>query len=159
MKAGPYNDILNMPAMAWAKNAIPQLVHESPTDFEPVEPAPADDPAVADIAKQGFFLSENAPRAAPNMALLGLKRGGWIASRNDDGEEVRAQLSWISPLNGSYLFTNRKGEDAVTISPDALAAKVEAGEVRIISSIPLMDRVVGSLMERLKGNAADGVIR
>jgi len=138
---------------------IPVL--REPADFEPVEPvAEADvalldaEPEVEEITIQALeWHPEDAPRASES-ALARLKRGSWIAYRQDDGAEVRAKLSWISPLKGIYLFTNRQGQRAMSINADGLAARMRSGEVRILDAAPLMERAVDSLMEQLKRNAA-----
>jgi hypothetical protein len=79
-----------------------------------------------------------------------LRRGTWIDVRQNDGTFSRAKLAWISPLKGIYLFTNRLGQRAMSINADGLAAKFRAGDIHIIDSVPLMDRAVNSLLERLK---------
>ncbi|MDD5364491.1 MAG: DUF1631 domain-containing protein [Gallionellaceae bacterium] len=128
-------------------------VLEVMADFEPVEPVTeeADAPAFAEV------LDDGAEPDAGMLAfeeLVGLRRGSWIAYRLEDGAEVRAKLSWISPLKGVYLFTNRQGERAMSINAEGLAAKLHSGEVRILDAAPLMDRAVDSMMEQLQRNAA-----
>jgi hypothetical protein len=152
LKASSYNEALNVAAEIEARSDDEVPVPERPSDFEPIEPVTLDNPSEARIFKNDLDWNENAlpPKADP--VLVGIKRGSWISYRNEKGDEVRAKLSWISPLNGSYLFTNRKGERAVSISSDALVSKLKADEVRVLSNVPLMDRVIDSLMERLKGN-------
>ena len=79
-----------------------------------------------------------------------LKRHTWIEFTQEDGTASRAKLAWISPLKGLYLFTNRLGERAVSITPSGLAAKFRNGQAVIIDDVALVDRAVSSLMERLK---------
>ena len=67
---------------------------------------------------------------------------------------MRAKLSWVSPLKGIYLFTNRLGQRAISISAEGLLSKLNSGEARVLNDVPLMDRAVDSLMERLQRNAA-----
>lgn len=83
-----------------------------------------------------------------------LKRGSWIEYRDEAGEMVRAKLAWISPLKGIYLFTNRLGQRAMSINGEGLAAKFREGQVQLIDNVPLMDRAVNSLLEKLQQNAA-----
>ncbi len=142
-------------ASALADSDLPELTE--PVGFEPVavavEPA-AEVPAL--IEELAAASEENIVGEAPDMeAELGrLKRGCWIEYRQDDGASVRAKLSWVSPLKGLYLFTNRHGQRAISINAEGLAAKLRAGEVHILNAAPLMDRAVGSLMERLQRHAA-----
>ncbi len=154
LKSSSYNEALNVAAEIEGRSDAPPPAPEPPVDFEPVEPVPAaDDEAEARIFKHELEWNEKALPSMSDPILAGVKRGSWIAYRNDADIEVRAKLTWISPLNGYYLFTNRKGERAVSIGSDALAAKLNAGEVRLLSSIPLMDRVIDGLMERMRSNA------
>ena len=140
-------------------------VLDQAADFEPVEPlAEAEVAALEEVSEVGADAPEAMAlqaldwhqdgRPASDMALARLKRGSWIAYLQDDGTEVRAKLSWISPLKGIYLFTNRQGQRAMSINADGLAAKLAAGEVRLLDAAPLMDRAVDSLMEQLQRNAA-----
>lgn len=88
--------------------------------------------------------------------VRGLKRGAWIEIRQEDGQETKAKLAWVSPLKGVYLFTNRLGQRAMSINAEGLAAKFRDGSVRVIDSVPLMDRAVNNLLERLKHPTAMG---
>ena len=139
---------LQTPIGPLVEDDVPVL--EVMADFEPVEPmAEADAPAeMLDVGVEpdaGMLAFEE---------LAGLKRGSWIAYQLEDGAEVRAKLSWISPLKGVYLFTNRQGERAMSINAEGLAAKLHSGEVRILDATPLMERAVDSMMEQLQRNAA-----
>jgi len=134
---------------------LPEL--NDPVGFEPVAAAveaAAEVPAL--IEELAAATEENIVGEAPDTAAeLGrLKRGCWIEYQQDDGASVRAKLSWVSPLKGLYLFTNRLGQRAISINAEGLAAKLRAGEARILNAAPLMDCAVGSLMERLQRHAA-----
>lgn len=83
-----------------------------------------------------------------------LKRGTWIEYRQDDGTLARAKLAWVSPLKGVYLFTNRLGQRAMSINAEGLAAKFRAGQAEVLDSVPLMERAVNSLLERLQMKVA-----
>ncbi len=82
-----------------------------------------------------------------------LKRGSWIEIRQEDGSFARAKLAWISPMRGLYLFTNRLGQRAMSIHANGLAAKLRAGEIQLLDSVPLMDRAVDALLTRLQNTA------
>jgi hypothetical protein len=79
-----------------------------------------------------------------------LKRGTWIEFEQEGGAPTRVKLAWISPLKGIYLFTNRLGEKAFSITPVGLARKLRGGRAQIIENVALVDRAVNNLMERLK---------
>jgi len=79
-----------------------------------------------------------------------LKRGTWLEFTLEDGTSLRAKLAWISPLRGTYLFTNRLGERAVSINAAGLAHKLREGSAKIVDNVALIDRAVNSLFERLQ---------
>jgi len=74
-----------------------------------------------------------------------LKRGVWIEFKQEDGTNLRAKLAWISPLQGTYLFTNRIGQRAVSINAQGLAAKFRESKAQIIDNVPLIDRAVNNV--------------
>ncbi len=83
-----------------------------------------------------------------------LKRGVWIEFKQDDGSGLRAKLAWISPLQGTYLFTNRLGKRAVSINAQGLAAKFREGRALIIENVSLIDRAVNNVFEHFQRGAA-----
>jgi hypothetical protein len=82
-----------------------------------------------------------------------LKRGVWIEFKQDDGSTLRAKLAWISPLQGTYLFTNRLGQRAVSINAQGLAAKFREERAQIIDNVPLIDRAVNNLFAHFQKGA------
>ena len=82
-----------------------------------------------------------------------LKRGTWIEFKQDDGSLIRAKLAWISPLQGTYLFTNRLGKRAVSIHSKGLAAKFREGHAQIIDNVPLIERAVNNVFEHFQKHA------
>ncbi|OYY92773.1 MAG: hypothetical protein B7Y41_14430 [Hydrogenophilales bacterium 28-61-23] len=82
-----------------------------------------------------------------------LKRGTWIEFIQDDGSALRAKLAWISPLQGTYLFTNRLGKRAVSINSRGLAAKFREGHAQIIDNVPLIERAVNNVFEHFQRRA------
>lgn len=79
-----------------------------------------------------------------------LKRGTWIEFTLDDNSTLRAKLAWVSPLRGTFLFTNRLGERAVSINAAGLSRKLREGKATIVDSVALVDRAVSSLFDRLQ---------
>ena len=67
-----------------------------------------------------------------------LERGMWIEFESEDGQLAFAKLAWISPLRGTYLFTNRQGQKALSMTAEELA-----------DALPLRPRAPG------RGRAAD----
>ncbi len=87
-----------------------------------------------------------------------LDRGVWIEFEGDDGQLAFAKLAWISPLRGTYLFTNRQGQKALSMTAEELAERFRADRARVVEAEPLIDRaltnVMGKLEDRLPAIAA-----
>ncbi len=79
-----------------------------------------------------------------------LKRGCWVDFTQEDGSNLRAKLAWISPLQGTYLFTNRLGMNAVSINFPGLVAKFREDHARTVDNVPLIERAVNSVFEHFK---------
>ena len=79
-----------------------------------------------------------------------LEVGQWVEFRDEDGETLRAKLTWISPVTGNYLFTNRQGLKAADKTLHGLAAEFRRGQARLIDEVPLFERAVSQLVEGLK---------
>jgi hypothetical protein len=78
-----------------------------------------------------------------------LRRGAWVEFVRSGHQFTRAKLSWISPLNGVYLFTNPAATEALSISPEALQAQIESGDARLIDESSMIDRAVDKLVHSL----------
>ena len=75
-----------------------------------------------------------------------LERGSWIEFEADDGQLAFAKLAWISPLRGTYLFTNRQGLKALSMNAEELAERFRTDRARLVEAAPLIDRAFGSVM-------------
>jgi hypothetical protein len=75
-----------------------------------------------------------------------LERGTWIEFEADDGQLAFAKLAWISPLRGTYLFTNRQGLKALSMNAEELAERFRTDRARLVEAAPLIDRAFGSVM-------------
>lgn len=135
---------------------------EVPVLLDAIEPDPVFVQAVsaeaeADSGWQTFTISdanwqlgqENAGDEYDAMVKR-LKRGSWIELGQENGAPNRVKLAWVSPLKGLYLFTNRLGQNAASITPVGLAEKFRSGHAHIIDDIALMDNAVNQLVEQLK---------
>ena len=76
-----------------------------------------------------------------------LKAGTWIEFRGTDGQRLRAKLSWVSPITGTCLFTDRKGLKAGNYTIDELAHLLRSARARLLNAAPLMDRAVRTALE------------
>jgi hypothetical protein len=79
-----------------------------------------------------------------------LERGIWIEFEGDDGHLAFAKLAWVSPLRGTYLFTNRQGQKAVSLTADELADRFRNDRARLVEAEPLVDRAFVSMMASLE---------
>jgi len=104
----------------------------------PAPPAPPPEPTV-EIVQDHF-----AELAAT------LERGMWIEFEGDDGQLAFAKLAWVSPLRGTYLFTNRQGQKAVSLTADELADRFRNDRARLVEAEPLVDRAFTSMMASLE---------
>jgi hypothetical protein len=109
---------------------------------------------VGDVTGQDRISGDTGINADSHDTLVShLKRGAWLEFTLDDGSHLRAKLAWVSPLRGTFLFTNRLGERAVSINESGLAQKLREGSARVVDNVALIDRAVSSLFERLHKSA------
>lgn len=144
------------------RNTEPADFAEITVPQEPVQPDPAIMQTLIAGAEiepgwQTFTIGDANWQGQPEAAsddydamVKRLKRGTWIEIEQEGGTSTRVKLAWVSPLKGLFLFTNRLGERAVSISPEGLADKFRNGTAHVIDDIALVDRAVNNLMERLK---------
>ncbi|MFN0315821.1 MAG: DUF1631 domain-containing protein [Burkholderiales bacterium] len=76
--------------------------------------------------------------------------GTWIEIRSAEDVRTQARLSWISPLKGTYLFTNRHGAKVAEFSLYQLAKEMRQGGCVIMEEVPLFDRAMSSLVGVLR---------
>ncbi len=92
---------------------------------------------------------------SPEAALVReLKPGCWIEFTDAQGAHERAKLSWISPISGRYLFVNRRGLKVADKTVAQLSAELHAGTAQILEEVPLFDRALDAIVERLRQGQA-----
>ena len=79
-----------------------------------------------------------------------LERGMWIEFEAEDGQLAFAKLAWVSPLRGTYLFTNRQGQKALSMTAEELAARFRNDRARLVEAEPLIDRAFTSMMSQME---------
>ncbi len=79
-----------------------------------------------------------------------LERGMWVEFEGEDGQLAFAKLAWVSPLRGTYLFTNRQGQKAVSLTAEELAERFRTDRARLVEAAPLVDRAFVSMMQKLE---------
>lgn len=105
-------------------------------------------PPVATAAKQRKRVESAPVNDEYSERVRMLKSGTWIEVTGGDGKGTRAKLSWISPITGTYLFTDRQGLKAGNFTLGELAQLLRSGRARILASTPLMDRAVGTVLKQ-----------
>ncbi|MEO5700426.1 MAG: DUF1631 domain-containing protein [Casimicrobiaceae bacterium] len=80
-----------------------------------------------------------------------LERGTWVEFEDDDGQLSFAKLAWVSPLRGTYLFTNRQGQKAMSMTANDLAQRFREDRARLVEAEPLIDRAFTSMMANIGG--------
>lgn len=89
------------------------------------------------------------------QAVRELKIGAWIEFVDDTGGRERAKLSWISPISGKYLFVNRRGLKVVDRTALELATEVHKQRALILEEVPLFDRALDAIVDRLRKTHAE----
>jgi len=79
-----------------------------------------------------------------------MKVGMWIEFADANGTKERAKLSWISPISAKYLFVNRKGLKVSDMTAQQVAVQIKEGKAVILEEVPLFDRALDAIVERLK---------
>ncbi len=144
-----------MEATAVAVDAGPQSADASPA-------ASADTPApeenfVDELARQpesseSEVDSETEIQDSYYDIARAIKVGTWVEFRHADGRAERAKLSWISPISSKYLFVNRKGLKVADKTIWALATELRHARAMLLEDVPLFDRALDAIVERLKSS-------
>jgi hypothetical protein len=140
-------DFAEIPVLTEVVEVDPDLIQEIAA--EPEERTVVEEIVIGDVG--WLARGGDTPRQDEHdLQVQKIKRGTWIEYTQDDGSTARAKLAWVSPLKGIYLFTNRLGQRAMSIQGSGLAAKFRQGQARIIDDVPLMERAVSNLLEKLQ---------
>jgi hypothetical protein len=150
---------LNVLYQALLQPAAPTAVTEAPA-LELTDPLPATSQEAGESVMSAII--EDEPAATPIdpvderwiTAVRELKVGTWIEFLDDHGAKERAKLSWISPISSKYLFVNRKGLKVADRTLVQLASDLAEGRVTVLEEVPLFDRALDAIVERLKSTHA-----
>ena len=85
-----------------------------------------------------------------------LRVGDWIELDKPDRTSIRARLSWISPVTGTFLFTDSKGLKVADPTRLALAAELRSQRARVLETAPLVDRLLGQLSGKVRARTIEG---
>jgi hypothetical protein len=112
----------------------------------PVEEIVMSEAAEQNAPEAGYDADDECLKQAKEM-----KVGTWVEFTDaNTGSKERAKLSWISPISSKYLFVNRKGLKVSDKTVFALAAEIRRGQAVILEEVPLFDRALDAIVERLK---------
>lgn len=136
---------------------------DADSGFEIISPAgiaaPASPiPAQLDLPSVDAFRTE--PEAVSAVSVdrsfieraRALKVGTWVEFIDRDGRSERAKLSWISPISSKYLFVNRRGLKVADKTIYELAVDLRDGRAELLETVPLFDRAMDAIVERLKSS-------
>ncbi len=120
-------------------------------------PALEPEPVIALSVPPGSTGPEPTVSSEALDGVRALKSGCWFEFCNDDGSRERAKLSWISPISGRYLFVNRRGLKVADKAAAQLAAEIESGHAVLLEEVPLFDRALDAIVERLRNAQTQAV--
>ena len=81
-----------------------------------------------------------------------METGEWLEFTDDDhpdNNNIRAKLSWISPISHKLLFVNARGVKVTDKSLDELAHDLRTKLAIILQQIPLFDRAMTAIAEQV----------
>ncbi len=146
------------PSLASAPLATAAVAEQAKAEAEQAKAA-GDDVAAAKAEELAVAMSAAAPAPVEETPELiddqyfeiaqSLERGTWIEFEAEDGQLAFAKLAWISPLRGTYLFTNRQGQKALSMTAEELAIRFRNDQARLVEAEPLIDRAFGSMMAQI----------
>ncbi|MBK8118950.1 MAG: DUF1631 domain-containing protein [Sulfuritalea sp.] len=79
-----------------------------------------------------------------------LVRGDWVDFIGDDGQGRRERLTWISPSRSLFLFSNHAANCAISITPEALAHRLQTNTARLVErDAPMFERALDGAIKAL----------
>ncbi|WP_257385937.1 DUF1631 domain-containing protein [Tahibacter caeni] len=150
---------LNVLYQALLQPAPPTAVTHAP-ELELTDPLP-ESAQEAGASVMSAIQEEEPPSPPPESveerwiaAVRELKVGTWIEFLDEHGAKERAKLSWISPISSKYLFVNRKGLKVADRTLVQLASDLAEARITVLEEVPLFDRALDAIVERLKSTHA-----
>lgn len=150
---------LNVFYQALLQPVAPTAVTQAPA-LELTDPLP-ESAQEAGASVMSAIQEEEPPAPPPESveerwvaAVRELKVGTWIEFLDEQGAKERAKLSWISPISSKYLFVNRKGLKVADRTLMQLASDLAEARITVLEEVPLFDRALDAIVERLKSTHA-----
>lgn len=150
---------LNVLYQALLQPVAPTATTEAPL-LELTDPLPPATQDGGDTVMSAIAEEEPPAPAADQLdeswitAVRELKVGTWIEFFDEQGAKERAKLSWISPISSKYLFVNRKGLKVADRTLLQLASDLAESRITVLEEVPLFDRALDAIVERLKSTHA-----
>jgi Protein of unknown function (DUF1631) len=141
------------------------LIIEEKAKFTPPPASVNDETNFVDEIVLGSRGEEDTEEEAIDDEFVDLARslrvGTWVEFKDVNGHSERAKLSWISPISAKYLFVNRKGLKVGDKTVWGLAADLRAERAEVLEDVPLFDRALDAIVERLKAapSLPDPIVR
>ncbi len=88
--------------------------------------------------------------------LRDLKPGTWFELCDEAGNRVRAKLSWKSPITSKFLLVDQKGLKVADKPIEELAQEIVAGDTVVLEAVPLFQRALGAIADRLRDEKGHG---
>ena len=83
-------------------------------------------------------------------------RGDWVDFIDEEGRSRRERLTWISPNRSLLLFSNHASHCAISITPEALAHRLQTDTARLAArDTPMFERALDSAIKAVD-QAAQG---
>lgn len=78
-----------------------------------------------------------------------LQQGQWLEFRQDNGRVQRAKLEWKGDIVDEYYFVNWRYQIVAVRHMKELADELRHGKARHIENLPLVDKALSTIMDRL----------
>ena len=127
----------------------------NPPDF-PLDQLVDDDEEIVLVSAPGFDDAESEDEADEfDQLVKDVEVGTWVEFIEEADPALRAKLAWKSEASGNCVFVNRKGAKVEELTFQGLAAEFRRGSIRMLNTVPLMDRALDAMMNALQ-RSADG---
>ncbi|HIB83720.1 MAG TPA: DUF1631 domain-containing protein [Chromatiaceae bacterium] len=124
-------------------------------DF-PLDQLVDDDEEIVLVSAPGFDDAESEDEADEfDQLVKDVEVGTWVEFIEEADPALRAKLAWKSEASGNCVFVNRKGAKVEELTFQGLAAEFRRGSIRMLNTVPLMDRALDAMMNALQ-RSADG---
>jgi hypothetical protein len=102
------------------------------------------------LAESATPVDSSAPDRTSLRRVKHLVRGDWVEFIDDDGDTRRERLTWISPRRSLFLFSNHAANCAISITPEALAHRLQTETARlIVPDEPMFERALDGAIKTL----------